>query len=508
MTAILSEKILTTPDLVALLAHHASPRDFARLAQTSRNIFAETINYAWREVRGIHNLLKLIPGTECSHTGKYTEIWSLSIPEQESASLARFNFYAPFVTILYILPTPYATYRFSDWKRLADYGRLAVLLPKLRFLEYATDRYSDDASIPWITPLLSPSILTIRTHSNLWRVPSNCSFRHAVTLIKGLCDRNASLTDLSFFPIGTYLAGDEAANAFEDDIDLIGSHPLALGSLDNEGEALPNRAASFHDNLRSLRSLTSLTTTIFILHPTLLEAFASLPSLKELVLYCGYDTMLPAHEMSVVHPETTFFSLERLELCSADIESVRRIWKLHSLVNRLRELVFTTPLNAFAFDEFGDVLPTFKDFVSQLHIRSPGIQSLAIDFASKQNPRIYVVPVSILQQLTLLPLHTLEMRHGSLQYIPEACQVLETCGTLRNLILENQRVSYDDLISFSMIPGLECLHTEVRWMDKNGLEKYKSTRPLRKSSVRFLHCSNSITVRSNVSKEDVMGIIS
>ncbi|KAG8706780.1 hypothetical protein FRC08_000861 [Ceratobasidium sp. 394] len=440
------------------------------------------------------------------------------IPNLNTADLSRFNFYAPYVSHLHILPNLYAKYRFSDWEKLRRYARSTTLLPNLQTLVYVRDSSKDEKFVRWIIPLLPPNILTVHTHSVEWSCEANISMGRASILLKAISKRCADITDLSFFPVEPYFHTDDDETGLEIDTDSDPAGNVVPGgaikgdtSRDEEDPndefgsgQLGSGPPPFWEYFKHTRSLQNLTTTSFIIHSETLGILASLPNLKKIVLYCAYPNEYIVYQLSPEYPEHPFPSLDTLNLVLPDMECVSQIWNVGPLVNRLTDVSVVLRAgseDAWGMDDDDDdefaYTRSFIAFIPELCKRSPRIQKLTVDFDATEGEMIQAVSLETLKSLVTLPLQKLDLRHASLAPVTQACSVLKGCHTLRDLHIQDQRISYDELLRFAQIPGLECLHAEIHWKDVKGLRRSLNNSPQRSSDIRLVLCSLPLHVEND-----------
>ncbi|KAG9090352.1 hypothetical protein FRC06_001119 [Ceratobasidium sp. 370] len=523
MSASAYSRVLKMPDIMTLLVDLMSKKDLVNLARTSRSCFGSTVGFVWREVRGVHNLFKLIPGTKCS-AGVYGDVWKFSIPDLNTTDLSRFNFYAPYVSRLHILPNLQANYQFSDWEKLTRYAKSATLLPNLQTLVYARSDSKSEKFIRWILPFLSAKVLTVHTHSVEWSCEANISMRRAAILLKAISKRCVDITDLSFFPVDPYLNPDEDETGLEIDTDSDSTGKVVSGDAvkgepganladpnDDFGSTCQPGPTPFYEYLGHTRSLQNLTTTSFIIHSKTLEILASLPNLKKITLYCAYPNEYIVYKISPEYPEHPFPSLDTLHLVLPDMECVSSVWGVEPLVNRLTDVSICLrtgseddwDMDYDSDDEFAYTRSLIA-FIPELCKRSPRIQKLAVDFDATEGEIIQAVSLEALKSLVTLPLQKLDLRHASLANVSQACQVLRQCHTLRDLHIQDQMIPYDDLLHFAQIRGLECLHGEIQWRDIRGLRRCLSNPPQRSSDIRILLSSLPLHLENdNVMLKDI-----
>ncbi|KAG8794702.1 hypothetical protein FRC12_022426 [Ceratobasidium sp. 428] len=477
MSNSLFTQVINTYELTIVLANLLSRQDLVRLGRTSRRCFAITTGFVWQEVWGVHNLFVLVPGTTCTKKGG-GDGWNLSLPSPNTADLTRFKHYVPYVTSLHILPKPRTGYQFSDWKTLSEYAEKGTLLPNLESIAYESDNIKDDVFIRWITPFLSDKVIGVYTHSVEWRYEAMMSMRRAATLLKAVSERCTDITDLSFFPIDPYPWNSSLINEDKDENKLGTREPL-----------------SFYDYLGRMHRLRNLTTTSFIISSEEIEVLASLPNLEKVNLYCNFFNEYLDYQLSPKYPEHPFRSLRALELLLPDMRCISQVWSLAPLVRKLTEV--TIHLQAsdgydnddhFSDDEFAYTRNIIA-FIPELCKRSPNIRKLIIDFDATRGSFRQVVSLETLRSLVTLPLETLDLRHAALDNVPQACRVLGQSSTLRNLHLQDQKVTYEHLALFSQIPRLELFHAEIVWSDVQGLQKLQGAVRPRTSDIMFLHCS-------------------
>ncbi|KAG8737697.1 hypothetical protein FRC10_007921 [Ceratobasidium sp. 414] len=394
-----------------------------------------------------------------------------SIPDLAVADLTRFNLYAPCVSRLEILPALHDNYLFSDWDKLNRYTKSAVLLPNLRTLVFEFARSRDETFVRWIIPFLSANVLSIYTHSVDWTYEARLSKSTAETLMKVVSRRCPAITELSFFPIGSF------PSSYRPDADDPDQSDTIHGAW--------TKPTYYFDHLKHAHCLRNLTTSLFILDPDALLILGTLPKLEKLDLYCSYfDEDTDFYDTSII-PDHAFPALRTLGLLFPHMSTVRYIWGTKPLVSRLTKVTIQL--------QGGDEIPGsggLRPYIPKICARSPNIEDLIIDFDATQR-QVHDIPQEMLQALVALPLRSLDLRHSLLKDLPQACKILQQCRTLRDLHIQDQKILYNDLLRFSLMPGLECVHAEVHWADMETLQKCRNMTPPRPSSIRFLHCSNT-----------------
>ncbi|KAG9075417.1 hypothetical protein FS749_012919 [Ceratobasidium sp. UAMH 11750] len=342
----------------------------------------------------------------------------------------------------------------------------------------------------------------------------------AETLVKAISERCPAITELSVFPIQPFFPPydpesdhDSPSDSYSDfsdggisdseaayDPNATRFSPRRLASTNDsddpddpdnfdtnlaKGFTVPTR---YFDHLKNTHYLRTLTTSSFILDPDALLILGNLPQLEKLDLYCSYfDEDLSCYDSSIV-PGRAFPSLRTLRLLLPHMDTVRYIWGTKPLVSRLTNI--TIKLQAGASDYHASGSASLMSFIPKICARSPNIQEFTLDFDATQG-QVHVIPREMLQALVALPLRNLDLRHALLEHLPQACQILQQCRTLRDLHIQDQTISYEDLLCFAQMPGLECVHAEVNWMDMQALQKCRNITLQRPSSIRFLHCSNA-----------------
>ncbi|KAG8714775.1 hypothetical protein FRC08_011453, partial [Ceratobasidium sp. 394] len=462
--------------LVALLAKGLTKKDLVNLARASRYCFGATIEYVWREVRGVHKLFILIPGASYEQARSR----KLTIPDLTIADLTRFNLYAPFVSHLEILPAIEDNYLFSDWDKLNKYTKSTVLLPNLQTLVFGFAKSRDETFVRWIMPFLSAQVQSIYTHSASWTYEARLSMSTAGILTKAISSRCSTITELSFFPVEPFPSSYK---------------PDASDNPDTTPGAL-TRPARYFDHMKNTHCLRTLTTSLFILDPDALLVLGTLPKLEKLDLYCSYfDENTDFYDSSIL-PEHAFSSLRTLGLLHPHMSTIRYIWGTKPLVNRLTKVTIKLEGGDEAYHTSNSDSGGLRSYVPKICKRSPNIEELILDFDATQD-QSYDIPQEMLQALVALPLRNLDLRHALLKNLPQACKVLQQCRTLRDLHIQDQTILYNDPLRFSQMPGLECVHAALQWGDMETLQKCRIMTPPRPSSIRFLHFTNPARLDDN-----------
>ncbi|KAG8767798.1 hypothetical protein FRC12_006026 [Ceratobasidium sp. 428] len=496
-----SIQVLSIPELVVLLARDLNKRELIYLAYTSRSCFLSSISHVWREVRGVHNLLALIPGTKCEDYGGEGLNWACTIPDLQTADLTRFRFYAPFIQYLEILPRPRASYLATDWSNLHTYARSTTLLPNLRTLIFGA-QISGDSSLPdSLKPFLTPAVRQIHTYppGALDRTPIPIPI--AAALLEAVFQTCPDITDLTILPeedphdIDASYSDDDIVDGQVDP----GSDTTTTETSHNSSDVndlitmlgrLNFRPATYYKYLRHADCLHTLTTSACILRPGALRTIGKLPNLRTInVHFCVNYRALSLFDHSKL-PTSLFFSLRTLQLHLPDIDDIRQIWKIKPLVSCLTELAIDLQDQAsFGANRIHNNY--FLSLVPTICAQSPNIESLALDFNGKWEERhIFNIPLQTLAVLASLPLKTLDVRGARFAAVNQVCQILSQRCTLRNLYVPSQKISYEELSCFSRIPGLECLYADFLWKDRHELHQHLSNSPLEHpSDIRFLWCS-------------------
>ncbi|KAG8775066.1 hypothetical protein FRC12_001678 [Ceratobasidium sp. 428] len=511
-----SIQVLGIPELVALLARDLDKRDLIHLAYTSRGCFLSAINHVWREIRGVHNLLALIPGTKCEDYGGKGLNWACTIPDLWAVDLTRFRFYAPFIQHLEILPRPRASYLATDWSNLHTYARSTTLLPNLRTLIFGAQILGESSLSDSLKPFLTPGVRQIHTNppGALDRTPIPIPI--AAALLEAIFQTCPDVTDLTFLPeevphdIDASYSDDNIVDGQVDpgsdttttEIPLENlvltrnriQHPSQNSSdvndLTTRLSRLNFRPATYYKYLRHADCLHTLTTSACILRPGALMTIGELPNLKTInVHFCVNYRALSLFDYSKL-PTSLFSSLRTLRLHLPEVDDIRQIWKIKPLVSRLRELAIDLHDQAdFGTDHIHSNY--FLSLFPTICAQSSSIESLTLDFnGNRGGSRIFNIPLQTLVVLASLPLKTLDLRGARLGTVKQACQSLSQCCTLRNLYIASQRIDYDELLYFSQIPGLECLYADFLWEDKRKLSHHLNNSPPEHSSnIQFLWCS-------------------
>ncbi|KAF8598580.1 hypothetical protein BDV93DRAFT_609764 [Ceratobasidium sp. AG-I] len=505
-----------TPELIETISDHVDRRDLVKLASTSRCCFAILVGRVWREVKGVHNLFLLIPGAKCS-TSNYNKR-KLVLPDLSNSDLTRFNFYAPYVRSLDILPNQMVRYRFSGWGELMQYAKTTTLLPNLRTLTFGCTQSKDSSFINWIMTFLSPAVMEIYTSLPDSLSQSRLSIANTEILLKAIIKQCPSVSTLSIFPMpesySPHISSNETGSVHNLEPGVLGdlkyeTHSDTFGTMlasDSNAEInsgtdvgqLGIKPMCFYDYLKFTQCLSTLSTSIIMMVPEALEILGSLPQLASLNVHYQFCEDVDCFDSSGLS-EDSFLSLRALSLNFCDIGCIEYIWGTTPLVNRLTSLTFN--FNGEARDSYPEdsddgLGDDFLDFLPTICSHSPNVQDFTIDFDAAHAETSSSIPIQTLECLSTLPLRKLDLRNAILVNIPRACQTLSTCPTLRDLYLQDQQISYGDMLSFTQIASLECLHAHVKWQNYDSIFKCQDPIPF-SSNLRFLQCSNRPHVRGD-----------
>ncbi|KAG8694471.1 hypothetical protein FRC09_009826, partial [Ceratobasidium sp. 395] len=453
-------------------------------------------------------------GTKCEDYGGEGLNWACV--NLQTADLTRFRFYAPFIQYLEILPRPRASYLATDWSNLHTYARSTTLLPNLRTLIFGA-QVSGDSSLPdSLKPFLTPGVRQIHTYppGALERTPIPVPI--AAALLEAIFQTCPGVTDLTFLPeedphdIDASYSDDDIVDGQVDpgsDTTTTGvplqnlvptrnriQHPSHNSSDMNDLITRLGRLnftpTAYYKYLGHADCLQTLTSSACILRPGALKTIGKLPNLKTINVYFSVNySALSLFDHSKL-PTSLFCSLSTLRLHLPKVEDIHQIWKIKPLVSSLRELAIDLHNQAgFGADHIHNNY--FLSLIPTICAQSPNIESLALDFNGTWEERhIFNIPLQILAVLASLPLKTLDVRGARFAAVNQVCQILSQRCTLRNLYIPSQKIDYDELSSFSAIPGLECLYADFLWEDRHELYQHLSNSPPEHSSdIRFLWCS-------------------
>lgn len=474
-------RFFNTPECWQILSHSLSKTDLASLACSSRVCYRNAIPELWGEVRGVHHLFALLPGAKVKKAGYKKK--TIKIPDLSTCDFTRFNVYSPLVKSLDIIESPYHTYGFTGWSKLASYTRHATLLPNLQDLAFGCDRSRDDTYINWIATFLSPSVLKIDTYNVDFFNHSNLSFAFVHGFIQLVTDRCPSLSALSFFPTEDFLAH-RRVDSEDEDVEVSRGEsrkdPSGIANAARDfgrtwGVSLPEGRQRFLEPLGRAQHLRSLTSNAYILCGDVLQTLGSLPHLEQLTIFdefAAYEELVYAYEL----PESSFPALRKLSLLILPNALIPHIWTITSLVRRLTSV--TIRINGDEqegnqhVEPFGDDEPTeLVKFLPTLCEGSPNLEELFFDLDAIFGGNSMGVVVSTakaipsvsLQALARLSLRKLDLRVVKLHPMSRMCETLASCTTLRELYLQHEPVTFADLMHFTKLPSLECLQVSISW---------------------------------------------
>ncbi|KAF8597969.1 hypothetical protein BDV93DRAFT_547632 [Ceratobasidium sp. AG-I] len=497
----------STPELVVLLSKHAGKKELSRMARTSGFYFNTMVGHVWQEVRGIHNLFVLIPSAECSQ--KNRNCTKIVIPNLLEADLARFNFYVRCVRYLDILPHQSYSYQFSGWNNLMQYANKTTIMPNLQTIVYGCRKSNHETFIYWIIPLLSSSVLEIYTNPPKSCYQSKLSMAHARVLLEAISNQCPAISTLSLFPVleffRPYYGGDDLDENYDDDssdeanpMDEPRSDNVESSNSISPGEAasdaydasrLQTRPAPYYEYLKYAQSLRTLSTTVFMLDPDALKILGNLPHLESLRFHDQFCEDFDCFDSSTLSKDS-FPALRTLFLSFLDMDCIRYIWHTGPLVSRLESVSIDLEGNRRGHSDDMQAVE-FQLFLPTLCSQSPNVEELTIDFDAARAITVHYISANTLARLSALPLRKLDLRHIVFANIPSACQALAVCSTLVNLHVQDQQITYEDMLSFARITSLECLHVNVQWQNLDSVAGYLSLNSAVLSpTLRFLQCSN------------------
>ncbi|CUA71277.1 Putative malate transporter YflS [Bacillus subtilis subsp, subtilis str. 168] [Rhizoctonia solani] len=189
---------LTIPEITQHIASLSGYREQCKLAYTCKRLFGAVAPLIWRDLSGVHIVMKLIPGVniaeEYSHSG-YAPRWGPKHITIDDTALAenwdRYWIYAPLVKHLTAFATKKRprgeTFRIRGWQFLFTKLEGGTLLPNLLSLNTGLlAEFTQPEQLVWSALLLSPSIQRLHLHDLTYDTVAEGNVRPLDLLFGGL----------------------------------------------------------------------------------------------------------------------------------------------------------------------------------------------------------------------------------------------------------------------------------------------------------------------------------
>ncbi|KAG8681784.1 hypothetical protein FRC09_017232, partial [Ceratobasidium sp. 395] len=229
-------RLLTQTDVLYYVAFESNPKDQPSIARLSRAFFQSTAPLIWRRVDGVHNLLALIPAIYIKMFEKYPKC----VDHMDATG-----------------------YKFSGWRELGQYAKVAPLLPNLVQLTLTAYPIESQQQLMWMRTFLAPTTLGIQVFRPTVNNTPLMSMPAASNLLKHVSTVAPGVQRLSLF------IQHEEYYQSEGDADVIGFWEFS----------------PLQYYLGNLTALQELTCTEAALAPEVFSIIAQLPNLRVLNIY-------------------------------------------------------------------------------------------------------------------------------------------------------------------------------------------------------------------------------
>ncbi|KAG8696475.1 hypothetical protein FRC09_008486, partial [Ceratobasidium sp. 395] len=323
-------RLLAQTDVLYYVAFESNPKDQPSIARLSRAFFQSTAPLIWRRVDGVHNLLALIPAIYIKMFEKYPKC----VDHMDATG-----------------------YKFSGWRELGQYAKVAPLLPNLVQLTLTAYPIESQQQLMWMRTFLAPTTLEIQVVGPAVNKTPLMSIPAASNLLKHVSTVAPGLQRLSLF------IQHEEYYQSEGDADVIGFWELS----------------PLQYYLGNLTALQELTCTEAALAPEVFSIIAQLPNLRALNIYPigrAYSVRASLNRKCV--PPNPFPALEHFSMRVARTEDIPIVLRCLAFPNlsSLRLGIGQRP----------DLNPTMDDQVWEYEIieliakSCPHLNKLRIDF--------------------------------------------------------------------------------------------------------------------------------
>ncbi|CAE6402107.1 unnamed protein product [Rhizoctonia solani] len=191
---------LTLPEIVQHIVSVSGYREQCKLAYTCKRLFDAVVPVIWRDLAGVHIVMKLIPGVNIAEEYSYSAygmVWGFKDITIDDTALAenwtRYWIYAPLVKHLTAFATRQCprgeTFRIQGWQFLLPKLQLegGTLLPNLLSLNTGLlAEFTHPEQLAWSALLLSPSIQRLHLHDLALETAIEGAVRPLDLLLQGL----------------------------------------------------------------------------------------------------------------------------------------------------------------------------------------------------------------------------------------------------------------------------------------------------------------------------------
>ncbi|QRV97500.1 hypothetical protein RhiJN_25519 [Ceratobasidium sp. AG-Ba] len=135
-------RALTSLEILRTICQFSDSSDDLKLLYVSRAFFAATIPFIWNNLRGVENLLELIPGVACGSTDEEPEVLNIT-PSPSSTQIIMWTqlFVSPTLVEISVVPlTPHQQGFLSCLEASALAKHINAVCPNLRFLSLFPDK--------------------------------------------------------------------------------------------------------------------------------------------------------------------------------------------------------------------------------------------------------------------------------------------------------------------------------------------------------------------------------
>ncbi|CAE7170960.1 unnamed protein product [Rhizoctonia solani] len=435
-------KVFEIPELLSLICKQAWRSDLARLLTTSRLFFECALPVIWEsppESAPII-LMRLLPDADLYLENPLDTTFAAGLQPLDAQSLARFNFYAPYIKQV----ARHQRNRQADvvWDRLLRLVDTRPILPQLEVLKFSLSmtKFSLQDPVQFVSVYLCPTLVEI----DLTRKPDSIIEPQDLSdLVSSIALHCPHIRSLKLNNITTFL---RSFNTSE----------------------LATSLAQLHD-------LRVLGLGPIALVPRMTTALSSLPHLESLILNETYhspnsedllkplDCILPSGFPALQH-----FGIKP----SFDFERAARVWNLSALAQNLTSVSVRIDVEITRID--------FRSFVRAICQRSPLITALALDFSDSPNYLGFLV-ADIIDDLALLPLQYLWLcgrDRGITHWDSEKFAL--AFPKMERLRIRGYYLTFKDLKFIAMhMPRLRQLSVRVRlnteWPSKDELSSFALT---------------------------------
>ncbi|CAE6432975.1 unnamed protein product [Rhizoctonia solani] len=436
---------LQVPDIVRMICDFGTSEDIVHLGITCQRLFRIAIPIAWRKVKGVAQLIKLIRNVVVDKEKDILEDFMITTIEfsgpSNEVNMDRWYVYAPFVRQLEIFEDDSPYFYMPNFPALLAYAQKKALLPNLTKLVLNAIEPQVLNYLFWVNVLGSPSLRDLQASYQFNPMPIVSNERES-TVMQAIVEHCPNLTTLSFF---SYPYSETIENEY-DKIFMRYPHPM-------------------QNFLPKASSLTKLIGSLSFLLPQSLDALGQLPNLERLEIYyppksngedinrLGRGTLLP----------TAFPRLQELALWNLIQYGADFVWDLGPLVCKL--LVVEITFNPHPRRQQNEW--ALRKLIPTICERSPNITGLLLDFDgdSKEGigtPHMCKFDDTVFNAIARLSLTRLEIMHARLDGPDATFKLTRTWPELKILRWTAQHIKVQEMQEFAVfLPQLKHLGVEV-----------------------------------------------